>query len=285
MKNLKFIILKKLYSLYLNSLSFINPDKSAEIALNLFKTPHNKVLKAHHIDHLNNAKIRDYRIGEYSVPLYRWENEGKKILLIHGWESNAYRWKAFISRFKDLGLDCFAIDAPAHGQSSGKTCTPLDYAEAINKVIEEFDINYILAHSFGAYSTMYYLSHYSLGNYLEHIILKAPTGNLKNFTKRFFRLLELNKRIQKSYIKLLEDKYGRPINYYDAERMAERINLPCLLLHDENDDVLPIEDSTHIARSWENCEFIRTSGRGHRMNKSETINQLADFLQDLLTKE
>ncbi|MBT8191526.1 MAG: alpha/beta hydrolase [Saprospiraceae bacterium] len=281
MKNLKFIILKKLYSLYLNTLSYVSPRKSAEKALTLFKTPHNKILKPHHIEHLNKAKIREYNTGQYKIPLYRWPGAGKKILLIHGWESNAYRWKPFITKFNESGYDCFAIDAPAHGQSSGKTCTPPDYAMAINAVIEEFDMHIILAHSFGGYSTIYYLSHYTSGKHLEHIILKAPTGNLKNFTQRFFELLELNQKVRDSYISLFEKKYGQPITYYDAERMVQAIDLPCLLIHDENDDVLPVEDSAHIARSWKECEFIRTSGRGHRMNKSETINQINRFLQDL----
>ena len=282
MRNLRFIILKKLYSIFLNSLSIFYPEKSAKLAFKLFKTPHNKILETHHIEYLNQAKVKEYSVGSYIIPLYRWEHSGKKILLLHGWESNAYRWKSFIQRFREIRLDCYAIDAPAHGQSSGTTCTPLDYAKAIDAVVEEFDIDYILAHSFGGYSAIYYLSQYRSSNNLELIILKAPSANIEKFTRRFFKLLNLNKKIQKAYIEIFEMTYGRAIKDFNAEQMAEKIDLPCLIIHDENDDVLDIKDTERIAKHWKSSKFIRTTGRGHRMNKSETINQITDYLLALI---
>ena len=53
---------------------------------------------------------------------YRWLGKKETILLAHGWESNSFRWKDLIVKL-DTALDynVIALDAPAHGRSSGES--------------------------------------------------------------------------------------------------------------------------------------------------------------------
>ncbi len=222
--------------------------------------------------------IKKIKIDDYEIALYNWKATGPSILLIHGWESHSYRWKNYIQHFSELNYNIFAIDAPAHGLSSGKEFTPLYYAKAIDKVVQESNIRYILSHSVGAYSTIYYLSHFNTPDDLESVILKAPTGSLKSFTNQFFNFLKLNQSIRDSYEDIFEDTYGKPMDYYDSFELIKKINISGLLIHDNDDAVLPVEESHLIHQNCPQGKFITTDGHGHRLLKSQVMNLISDFL-------
>jgi pimeloyl-ACP methyl ester carboxylesterase len=66
------------------------------------------------------------------------------------------------------------------------------------------------------------------------------------------------------------------------ETLTRHINIPALMLHDESDNVTPIDDSRAIAKVWKNARLVETTGLGHRgaLQSKEIHDQVVRFLKN-----
>ena len=62
---------------------------------------------------------------------------GPTVLLVHGWEGRGAQLGAFVDPFVAAGYRVVALDGPAHGDSSGRTTTGPEFAQAIARTREE----------------------------------------------------------------------------------------------------------------------------------------------------
>ena len=92
----------------------------------------------------------------YTIQTYQWKGEKQTILLAHGWESNTYRWKSLINKLHQNGHHIIALDAPAHGQSSGTQFNAILYSEFINVVASHYQPTVIVGHSVGGMATVFF---------------------------------------------------------------------------------------------------------------------------------
>src|SRR5262245_40003229 len=121
MKKTKRYILTKILGLYINLLSYIYPEKAKNIAYHFFSHPKKGRLKEDHLPKtLKNAKRETFDVNGEKLQSYIWKGNEKTILLTHGWESNASRWKKTLPYLKETGHTIVAFDTPAHGLSSGE---------------------------------------------------------------------------------------------------------------------------------------------------------------------
>ncbi len=67
-----------------------------------------------------------------------------KILLVHGWESNASRWELMIPELRKSGSTVIALDGPAQGLSSGTEFNIPQYARYVDTLIQKFQPQYII---------------------------------------------------------------------------------------------------------------------------------------------
>ena len=111
----------KLYGFYFNLLSLFSKKKAGALALKVFSVPRAGKIKPFQKEFLATAR-------HHKINYRRWylsksitgKAMVKTILFAHGWESNAWRWKYLIEPLQAKGYNIVAIDAPAHGASSGK---------------------------------------------------------------------------------------------------------------------------------------------------------------------
>ena len=280
MSKIIYEILKSFFSNYLNTAAYISPKFAAKQALKLFKTPRARKLTPSEIEYLNAARIETLNFTDHDIVVYHWPGAGPAILLVHGWESNSARWRLFVQMLQELNYNIYALDAPAHGQSTGKYFTPLEYGQAIDLIVKKYSINKILAHSVGAYATIMYASLYDTPAHLNYLILKAPTGSFRRTTETYFNLLKFNSRLRKAYIELIETTYNKSISEFASFKLIKNVTIPGVLIHDKGDRILPIEDSHLIDRAWPNGEFIITEKYGHRMNQKGVISLIQGILTD-----
>ena len=280
MNKIIYEILKSFFSSYLNTAAYISPRFAANQAFKLFKTPRARKLTAAEIEYLNAARIDTIKFNDHDIAVYHWAGSGSSILLVHGWESNSARWRLFINMLQELNYNIYALDAPAHGQSTGKYFTPLEYAQAIDQTVKDYSVNKILAHSVGAYATIMYASLYPTPEHLDYLILKAPTGSFRRTTETYFDLLKFNGRLRKAYIQLIESTYNKSLADFASFNLIKNVNIPGTLIHDINDRILPIEDSHLIDRAWPNGTFIITEKYGHRMNQKGVISLIRELLNE-----
>ncbi len=276
-KGIRFITLK-LVGQYINFLSYIRPQKAVELSYALFSQPRDgRLLKEKLPKILKNTETETFQHNEHHFQIYIWKGNETKILLVHGWESNSSRWKKTLPHLQKSGSSIIALDAPAHGQSSGKEFNVPLYAEFINKTVEKYQPDIIIGHSIGGAACVYHQYLFPNTSINKMVILGAPS-DLKTLIDNYVSMLSLNNRM----FTLLENRFLTHFNFkledFSGQKFASQFNIPGLIAHDTTDKIVAFEEGKKIASNWKNCQFIETKGLGHGMHDDKLYQKVIDFL-------
>src|SRR4051794_3221047 len=108
-------------------LSSLSKRKAAVRAFRLFCTPQQRNVKLPAAI-FNNAQKLQFDFQGETVRGYRWNHPShKKILILHGFESSIVNFDQYVNPLVQKGYEVLGFDAPAHGRSTGRTVTVLDY--------------------------------------------------------------------------------------------------------------------------------------------------------------
>ncbi len=276
-KGIRFITLKSVGQ-YINFLSYIRPQKAVELSYALFSQPRDgRLLKEKLPKILKNTETETFQHDKHHFQTYIWKGNETKILLVHGWESNSSRWKKTLPHLQKSGSTIIALDAPAHGQSSGKEFNVPLYAEFINKTVEKYLPDIIIGHSIGGAACVYHQYLFPNTSINKMVILGAPS-DLKTLIDNYVSMLSLNNRM----FSLLENRFLTHFNFkledFSGQKFASEFNIPGLIAHDRADKIVAFEEGQKIASNWKNSQFIETKGLGHGMHDDELYQKVIDFL-------
>lgn len=278
MKKSFYFLLTKSIGSYINLMSYVFPTKATQMAHGYFSEPRKGKFTIDKLPKtLKEAQSEIIKHNDDIIQTYIWKGNDTIILLIHGWESNSSRWKKMLPYLKKSGSTIIAIDGPAQGLSSGKEFTVPKYAEFIDIAAKKYKPNYIIGHSMGGQTSLYYQYKYQNPSVQKMVILGAPsdfTIILKNFTT----LLSLNNTV----IKALENKYttflNQNLDQFSSKEFVTKIEAKGLLAHDIGDTVVLIEEGEKIVESWKDVQFIATKGLGHKLHDDELYRKVSQFL-------
>lgn len=280
MKKTFYFLLTKSIGVYINLMSFVAPKKATQKAHGYFSEPRKGRFTIENIPKtLKEAQSEIIQHNEDVIQTYIWKGNETVILLIHGWESNSSRWKKLLPYLKKSGSTIIAIDGPAQGLSSGKEFTVPKYAEFMDIVAKKYQPNYIIGHSMGGQTSLYYQYKYQNPAVQKIVILGAPsdfTIILENFTS----LLSLNSNIKKA----LKNKYTTFLNLnldlFASKEFVTKITAKGLLAHDTEDTVVLFDEAEKIAETWKDVQFIATKGLGHKLHDANLYSKIYEFLFD-----
>ena len=288
MKKIQYFILTKSIGLYLNLLSYINLDAAKNKAYQLFSQPRKgKIQKEKLPKTLQNVTYETFEFQTEKFQTYIWnstrgeaersEANGEVILLVHGWESNASRWKKLLVHLKPLEKTIIAIDGPAHGLSEGKEFNAPKYAEYINVLSQKYQPQTIIAHSVGGAAVAYYLNKYKNPN-LEKVVLLGAPSDFKILSDNFINLLGLNDKIKTQLENFYFQKFNIKIDDFAGHKFAKNFTQKAFIAHDTNDKVVLIDEGRKYAKEWKNAIFIETNGLGHSMHDPDLYQKIIDFI-------
>ncbi|MBS1914893.1 MAG: alpha/beta hydrolase [Bacteroidetes bacterium] len=267
----------------LRMLSLVSKKKAAKKALKLFSTPMVKQ-KTKTPAVFDKGEKLSFKINGGSVRGYRWQPKQqaeKRILIIHGFESNIKKFDVYISAFLKKGYEVLAFDGPAHGDSEGKQITLPLYIEMIKNVYERFGpIDFFIAHSFGGLALSLFLEKIK-DNKKKKLVLIAPASEMKTAIDNFFIFLELDNEVRHEFDKLILDRTGHQAGYFSISRAVKNIQSSILWVHDKTDDITPISDALKVEQeNHPNISFIFTNGLGHRKiyRDKEVVKKIEEFL-------
>jgi pimeloyl-ACP methyl ester carboxylesterase len=262
-------------------LSSVSTKRAAEKALDLFRTPQERLVKRPP-GIFNEAEKLQFELEGLSIYGYRWNHSGdRKVLIIHGFESSIVNFDHFVQPLVNKGYEVLAFDAPAHGLSGGKTITAPLFAKMITTIHQDYGpVKSFIAHSFGGLSLSLALES------IQHdesyrVVLIAPATETKTAVDQFFHLLKLNGDVRKEFDKLLTQIGGHDAEWYSIRRAVKNIKAKILWLHDEDDPQTPLRDAVKVKNeNWPNIKFIITKGLGHSKiyRDPETVKRIVDFL-------
>ena len=278
MKKALYFLLTKSIGIYINLLSFVFPKKASQLAYAIFSEPRSGKLSKKNLPKiLQESKTETFRYEEHQFQTYTWEGNDTVVLLVHGWESNASRWENLLPYLKKSGSTIIAIDGPAHGLSSGKEFSIPKYAEFIHIAVEKFQPKYLIGHSMGGKTCLYYQSVYQ-NDKIEKIVVLGSPSDFKIILQNYIALLSLNYKISKA----LEDHYSEhfkiKLEYFSGQLFASKLNVKGLVAHDIDDTVVLFEEAKKIAGSWKDVQFIETSGLGHSLHDDDLYKKVCEFL-------
>lgn len=282
------IIVKSVGS-YINILSYVAPSKSFKLAYKLFSEPRkgriskNKIPKT-----LLKASHETHQFKHHQFQTYTWsrgktqpsEAKGNDdiILLIHGWESNASRWKKLLAHLKKTDKTIIAIDGPAHGMSNGKEFNVPIYAEFIDQIVQKYNPKIAIGHSIGGNAIAYFQAHYA--HNFEKIILLGAPSDFKVILNNYIKMLGLNNRVHTSLIAYVKERFNITVDEFSASKFLEKTTVSGLVAHDINDTIVLFEEGKKIANSWKTSKFIETKGLGHSLHDAYLYQTIVDFVNN-----
>lgn len=259
------------------------PSLAARWAEDLFFSPRRPFRPAWELEVLGRGERMSIARGD-KPPLaaWRWGAEGphtKTVLLVHGWQGRGAQLGTFVEPLVDAGFSVVAFDAPAHGDTGGKRASPMHIAAAIERVLAEIgDVHAIVAHSMGALATSIVMAKAQRASKLVYV---APSIGPARYEETFARVLGLGDDVRGRMRKIIEERYSVKMTDLEATRLAARIQAPLLVVHDRDDDDVPVEDGKALVAAWGEAELMETRGLGHRrvLKDEDVIARVVRFVR------
>jgi predicted alpha/beta hydrolase family esterase len=280
MEKLRNFLLAKSVGLYLNFLSYAYPEKASHLAYRFFSEPRTGRLSKEKLPAiLKEAQAETLAAGDLTFQTYLWKGSDDVILLVHGWESNASRWENLLPHLRGSGKTVVAIDAPAHGLSSGRELNLIMYADAIDAAVKKYNPSALVGHSIGGAACIYYQHTYQNPDIRKLVILGAPS-DMKVIMRNYVTLLSLNAKMTTLLEQYFLDRFRVKVEDFSARIFGSSVKTRGIIAHDVSDDVVSFEEAKKIASSWKNATFIETSGLGHSMHDDVLYRKVRDFLDE-----
>jgi esterase/lipase len=272
------IIFAKFLGFYINLLSYIKPSMSLSLAYKFFSQPQKGKLSLDNLPSiLKEASIEMITVNEHSFQTYIWHGDENKILLIHGWESNAARWEKLLKILQKSGSTIIAIDAPAHGLSSGKEFNVPVYASFIHSISLLHQPKFIIGHSMGGITSVYYQYHYNQ-KHIEKMILLGSPSDFKVILQNYINTLSLNKKVHQLMIDYIIERFDIVIDQFTGEYFLKNTQIQGIIAHDVDDSVVSMKEAKKMISSWKTAQFIETKGLGHSLHDDELYHNIYQFL-------
>ena len=277
MEKIKYWLLTKSIGFYINLLRYWNPKKAALLAYKLFSNPRIGKFSEETLPLvLQDALKETVHFNEHTFQTYTWSGNETVTLLVHGWESNASRWEKLLPHLKQTGHTIVALDAPAHGLSSGKEFNVPQYAAFIDVLTQRYQPKHIIGHSIGGIASVYYQHHYP--NQLKKMILLGAPSDFTILISNYVKLLGLHSKIHQFLKDYTKEKFAIAIEDFSAEKFLKSSSLPGIVAHDHNDTVVAFSEGQKLASSWKNATFIQTQGLGHSLHDDALYQKIISFL-------
>jgi len=268
----------KSIGLYINLMSYVFPGKAAKLAYKFFSEPREGKLLPNAIPDILKEAEREVLFHEdYTIQTYTWRGNENKILLVHGWESNASRWEQFIILLRKSKCTIIALDGPGQGLSSGIEFNIPLYAKHVNTLMEKFHPQYIIGHSMGGATCLYYQYKYN-NPLLQKMVLLGSPSEFELILSNYKKTISLNDKA----FQLLKEKFVERFNIHPSEfsgkKFASSFNFKGLIAHDIDDTVVSFNEGKQIAEAWKSSQFIETKGLGHSLHDKELYEKINMFL-------
>jgi pimeloyl-ACP methyl ester carboxylesterase len=205
---------------------------------------------------------------------------GEKIMLVHGWAGRAGQFRTIIPALLAKGFQVIAFDGPAHGRSEGKQTNPVEFADAMKKVIEaDGPIHAIIAHSFGGVAALLAIQR---GLPVTMLINISSPTIAEQVIQNYRRVLHASPAAGMAFRQHMIKSYGFTFEDISSLHLVQHLPKPInlLLIQDENDPEVAVENATELKKVYPAAEIFFTKGLGHTriLREASVISRCLEFL-------
>lgn len=261
-------------------LQFLAPPLATKFAIKLFRTPIRYKTPEREKMMANSAQKELLFIPELNkqVMIYTYGYSNRKVLLVHGWSGRGTQLYKIADNLLENGFMTISFDGPAHGESTGKTTMMNEFVIA-SKAIEEkygpFEI--AIGHSLGG---MAVLNSIKQGLQLKKAIIIGAGDIITDIIYDFIKKLELKPKMVDRIKQHFYHHFREDIDNYSASNAAKEVLIPTLVIHDTEDNDVPVSCGHNIRQKLQQGELLITNGLGHRriLKDDLVINRIIEFI-------
>ncbi len=216
------------------------------------------------------------------------------VIVLHGFSSNKDKAHtvAACEAMREAGFATLRFDLYGHGDSGGEFKNHTIYKWISNTLavldcVRGWDFVsdiYLSGHSQGGLVSL--LVGGMAPDLIKGLILRAPAfiiprcareGNMHGFA---FDPLRVPEEIEIFKGLTLRANYARVAQTIHAEDAVDRFPGPVLLIHGDEDNIVPLEDSLIAAKRYQNCQLSVIPGETHHFNRFP--EQMKTIIRDWL---
>ncbi|MEL6865943.1 MAG: alpha/beta hydrolase [Bacteroidota bacterium] len=272
----------RLVRLAYRSVGHLLPGLAARVAYQLFTTPQRRAKHKRSDELLEKARLFEVMYVGRILKAYEWGTGDKVVLLVHGWESRGTALRSFVPTLVARGYRVVAFDGPAHGNSEGDRTNLSHFAGAIRAMINHIGgVHSIITHSFGGASTVFALSHKEPAIQIKRLVLIGVPSDLSKVLDYFMRSIKAPNAVRKRFFAIMESKINRPVEDTKVSAAYGQVDVEqALIVHDEEDEVVPMRSAKAIASGWPNSTLLVSKGLGHfRLVKNpKLVERVTNFI-------
>lgn len=177
----------------------------------------------------------------------------------------------------EKGFSVVAFNAPGHYRLGQKT-NMLEYSSAIRSVAREIgQVDGLLGHSFGAYTSAYTAP--KLPDVKALAMIGAP-DRLDFMLDYARRLMDAPPHIVRNLEGRIEELSGEPVHDHATHLYLSDWDRPKLVVHDTEDRDVPVVRAREMAALLA-ADYFETRGFGHHriLQSQEVAQELASFFE------
>ena len=215
-----------------------------------------------------------------SVVTYEYGKSDRKILLVHGWSGRGTQLFKIADELLDNGYSVVSFDAPAHGKSKGNSTIMSEFISSILEIEKQYGpFEFAIGHSLGGMSVLNAIKD---GLKVKKAIVIGSGDIVQDILDDFVAKLGLKQAISERLREFFENKYQVKMDNFSAYRAAQKVKIPVLVIHDNDDPEVPAKAGIHIHENLENGELFLTDGLGHRkiLGNQNVIKKTLEFIKN-----
>jgi len=228
------------------------------------------------------------------------QEEKPIIILCHGF-STSKEGRTYV-RLEEIlnkhAVSTFRFDFFGHGESEGKfeeitTYEAVDDIQNAIKFLRESGYEKIglVGSSFGGMASiieagktddLYVLALKSpVSDYMALIHSRVDEQDIKNWKEKgIIDVTGVDGETRKLYYSFYEE--AEKVKAYDG---AQKIKIPALIVHGDEDETVPIEQSRKTASLIENCRLETIEGADHTYSKARHFEKMLDLISEFIVEQ
>ncbi|AXG72038.1 2-hydroxy-6-oxononadienedioate/2-hydroxy-6- oxononatrienedioate hydrolase [Kordia sp. SMS9] len=261
-------------------LQFFSTTLAAKYAKRLFITPikYKMPKREFHMDKASTQTMMHVPKIEKDILVYSYGESDKKIVLAHGWSGRGTQLVKIADHFVNLGYQTISFDATSHGKLKGNQSSLLEFIESIKELDKQYGpFEFAIGHSLGGMSLLNAIHD---GMQVQKLVTIGAGDLISDIISDFIEALTLKPIVATKMKANLDRIYGSDINAVSASNVAKKVDIPTLVIHDENDGDVPVKAAHAIYKALPKGSIHITEGLGHRriLGNTAVIEKIEAFL-------
>jgi pimeloyl-ACP methyl ester carboxylesterase len=157
-------------------------------------------------------------------------------------------------------------------------------SEALLTVADAFPpLHGVIAHSFGVAGTLVATRH---GLAPHRVVALSAPASIDFLMDSFAARLGIPTAVMDVHRRLMELRFGADLwRRLSPTEIALDLDIPALLMHDQEDHDVPWQQGEALARAWPGAAWVRTQGLGHRriLRDPDVVARVTAFMTESST--